>query len=81
MPPLSIEGWRKAKNLGTFEIVEVKNRSPFRNSATGGYHIADAGPASFVSSFRPMLPFADGACFNMGKHSLQCVLPSYIGRS
>lgn len=50
MPPLSIEGWKKARGLGSFEVVEVKNRSPFRNSPTGGYHIADSGPASFVST-------------------------------
>ena len=48
MAPLSIEGWKKARSLGTFEIVEIKNRSPFRNSAAGGYHLADSGPATFV---------------------------------
>ena len=52
MAPLSIEGWKRARQLGTFEIVEVKNRSPFRSSASGGYMISDAGPASFVRPCR-----------------------------
>jgi len=50
MPPLSLEGWSHTRSQGCLEIVEVKNRSPFRKShTTGQYQVSDTGPATFVS--------------------------------
>ena len=54
--PLSEEGWPLTRSQGCLEIVEVKNRSPFRRCpTTGRYQVSDTGPATSVSSFCKIL--------------------------
>ena len=47
--PLSVAGWDYAHQTGIIEVVEVKNRSPFRRMYESQlFSIADSGPATEV---------------------------------